>query len=154
MKALLLALTAVVAAAAAENPVAWVVRAPAKATAGQSIAVQIDASIQTGWHLYSLDLPAGGPIATEISLAGGQPFALESSVAGPKPHMTFDRNFDMQVAFYTGKVTFKAPVKVAPDAPEGNQPLVFETRYQACDDRLCLPPKTVKVRAGIEVHRH
>jgi len=38
-----------------------------------------------------------------------------------------------------------------PDAPPGLQKLLVEARYQSCNDRLCLPPKTVKLEASVEV---
>jgi hypothetical protein len=33
----------------------------------------------------------------------------------------------------------------------GRQTLVVAARYQSCNDTLCLPPKTVKVEAVVDV---
>ncbi len=154
MKWACLLLACTLLAGAAENPVAWTVKTPAKpVAAGQLFTVQIEGDIQPGWHLYSLDQPSGGPIATEVSLGAGQPFELTGSVTGPKPHIMFDQNFDMQVQFYTDKANFKAPIKVADDASAGKVTLVVEARYQACNDNLCLPPKTVKAEGAVEIRR-
>jgi thiol:disulfide interchange protein DsbD len=145
-------LLAVAVLTAVENPVAWsfktVPKKPVKS--GENFTLRLDAVIEHGWHLYSIDQPSGGPIATEISLASGPPFEL-GVVTGPKPHLLFDSNFDMQVGFYAEKAEFSLPVKVGPDAATGRQTLVVEARYQSCNDKLCLPPKTVTLEAPVDV---
>jgi hypothetical protein len=73
------------------------------------------------------------------------------AVTGPKPHVLFDSNFDMQVGFYTERAEFHVPVKVAADAPAGRQTLVVATRYQSCNDTLCLPPKTVRLHVFVDI---
>ena len=137
---------------AAENPVSWSFKAPPKKSvkAGENIAVKLVATIEPGWHLYSLDQPSGGPVATEISLDTGSPFEM-GIVTGPKPHVLFDSNFDMQVGFYVEKAEFHLPVKVEPKAAGGRQTLVVAARYQSCNDKLCLPPKTVKLEVVVDV---
>jgi hypothetical protein len=144
---------AVCAAFAAENPVAWsIANAPKKPVKpGEAFTLRLVAEIQAGWHVYSIDQRPGGPIPAEISLAGGQPFEPAASVEGPKPHSIFDPNFDMQVAFYARKADFRVPVKTAGDAPPGKRTLLVEARYQCCNDKECLPPKTVKVEAPVEI---
>jgi hypothetical protein len=144
---------ALCAAVAAENPVAWsITNAPKKPVKpGDAFTLRLVAEIQPGWHVYSIDQSSGGPIATEISLAGGQPFEPAASVEGPKPLSIFDSNFDMRVAFYAGKAAFRVPVKTEADAPAGKWSLLLEARYQCCNDKLCLPPKTVKLEAPVEI---
>ena len=145
-------LLAVAVLPAAENPVSWSFKTPPKKSvkAGESFALKLLAMIEPGWHLYSMDQPSGGPITTEISLATGGPFEL-GAVTGSKPHVLFDSNFNMLVGFYAGKAEFHLPVKVAPDAPPGRQTLVVATRYQSCNDTLCLPPKTVRLDISVDV---
>ena len=122
-------LLAVAVLPAAENPVTWSFKTtPRKSVkAGESFVLKLVATIEAGWHLYSLDQPSGGPVATEISLATSAPFEM-GAVTGPKPHVLFDSNFDMQVGFYTERAEFHLPVRVAPDAPAGRQTLVIATR--------------------------
>lgn len=155
MKPAILALVFASLVSAAENPVAWTVKAPSKAVAnGQKTTLLLVAEIKPGWHLYALDLPEGGPIPTEISLASGQPFELAGAVEAPKAHSIFDPNFNMQVAFYIDKAEFKLPVKVGPGTPPGKQTVVVEARYQTCNDKLCLPPKTVHVESALQIRGH
>jgi DsbC/DsbD-like thiol-disulfide interchange protein len=145
-------LLAVAALPAEENPVVWSLKTTTKKPirAGEYFTLRLIAAIQPGWHLYSIDQQSGGPIATEISLTAGAPFEL-GNVTGPTPHVLFDPNFDMQVGFYAGKAEFTLPVKVIPDTSGGRQTLAVAARYQSCNDKLCLPPKTVKLEVPVEV---
>jgi DsbC/DsbD-like thiol-disulfide interchange protein len=143
-----------VAAGAAEDPVAWSGKtSPEKPLPrGARFTVELEAVIQPGWHLYSLDQPDGGPIATEITLPAGQPFSFAGSIAAPKPHSVFDANFNMRVGFYLEKAQFRVPLEVGSGAAAGKTTLNIQTRYQCCNDKLCLPPKKVTVPISIEVH--
>jgi hypothetical protein len=53
------------------NPIKWKIKTEALPTqigAGSKFNLQVIASIDEGWHLYSPDQPAGGPIPTRIAL--------------------------------------------------------------------------------------
>ena len=51
----------------------------------------------------------------------------------------------MEVELYEGEAVFTLPVRVAPGAAPGAQKLVVSASYQSCNNKICLPPKTVKV---------
>jgi thiol:disulfide interchange protein DsbD len=108
------------------------------------------ATIQPGWHLYSLKPIAEGPIPTRIWIGEGQPFSLASAVQAPDPTTTRDPTLNMEVEFYEGETPFTLPVKVATGAT-GAQTLTVSASYQSCNDKLCLPPKTVKVQLPVTV---
>jgi DsbC/DsbD-like thiol-disulfide interchange protein len=143
-----------VAACAAEDPVAWSGKPSSTKpmVGGARFTVELEALIQPGWHLYSLDQPDGGPIATEISLPEGQPFSFAGIIAAPKPHTVFDPNFNMRVGFYLEKVQFRVPLEVGRAATAGTAKLNIQTRYQCCNDKICLPPKKVTVPISVEIH--
>ncbi|MGC2656955.1 MAG: protein-disulfide reductase DsbD N-terminal domain-containing protein [Bryobacteraceae bacterium] len=140
------------AALGAENPVSWsIANSPKKPVrAGTSFALHLQAQIQSGWHLYSIDQDSGGPVATEISAAGNPNFQL-GAIKGPKPIQLFDPNFNQRVGFYVDKAEFTVPVQVSPSGTAGSQTLPLQIRYQSCNDKMCLPPKTIKVDAPVEV---
>jgi DsbC/DsbD-like thiol-disulfide interchange protein len=141
------------AAGAAEDPVAWSgAPSPQKPLMrGTRFMVELDARIQPGWHLYALDQPDGGPIATEISLPTGQQFSFAGAVLAPKPHTVFDPNFSMRVGFYLEKARFRVPLEVGRDAEAGIRTLNIQMRYQCCNDKMCLPPKKTTVAISVEV---
>ena len=69
--------------AAVKPPVQWHVKtAPAKAVkAGAKFTVSITGQIDSGWHLYALQEPQDGPLATEIALTDGDPPKLTIATA-------------------------------------------------------------------------
>jgi thiol:disulfide interchange protein DsbD len=118
---------------------------------GEKFGVHLIATINGGWHIYSISQPPGGPIATVISLRSGLPFTLSDAIEGPEPEKAFDSNFQMKTEFYREAATFMLPLVVAADSLEGRQKLEVAVRFQACNETACLPPKTVKLEKEIEV---
>ncbi|MFN2531240.1 MAG: protein-disulfide reductase DsbD family protein [Pyrinomonadaceae bacterium] len=137
--------------ARAQNPVTWSItaNAPASLKAADKFTAQVNAQIQTGWHLYSLTQGAGGPIPTRISLPEGQPFKLAGNATGPRPRVEMDPNFQINTETHEGNISFRVPVLVNAEAPSGTQALNINVRFQACNDKLCLPPRTVKLSAPV-----
>ena len=140
-------------AAAPADPVAWKLQyspaAPVKA--GARFNVKLLAEVQEGWHLYSLKPMAEGPIPTRIWIAEGQPFSLAGAVQSPDPQVMQDPSFGMEVELYEGEAIFTLPVRVAAGASPGPQKLVVSASSQSCNNKLCLPPKTVKVELPIAI---
>jgi thiol:disulfide interchange protein DsbD len=140
-------------AAAPADPVAWKLQNPpvTPVKAGARFNVKLLATVQDGWHLYSLKPMAEGPIPTRIWIAEGQPFSLAGAVQSPDPQVMQDASFGMEVELYEGEAVFTLPVRVAPSAAPGAQKLVVSASYQSCNNKLCLPPKTVKVEVPITI---
>lgn len=149
---LMVALAACLAAAPAD-PVAWKLQTPpvAPLKPGARFNVKLLAAVEDGWHLYSLKPMAEGPIPTRIWIAEGQPFSLAGAVQSPDPRVMQDASFGMEVELYEGEVEFTLPVRVAPGADPGARKLVVSASYQSCNNKLCLPPKTVKVEVPITI---
>jgi DsbC/DsbD-like thiol-disulfide interchange protein len=147
------ALAAFLLAAAPGDPIVWrVENPPAKAVkAGSRISLKLAAKIQDGWHLYSMKPLDEGPIPTRIWLAEGQPFQLAGAIQASPPQSMHDPSFNMEVEFYEGEAVFDLPVRVV--AAEGPQKVVISTSFQACDYKICLPPKTVKVEVPVSVSK-
>ena len=136
------------------NPIRWSIQKENSASAvkaGDKFNVQVIAAIDEGWHLYSLDQPAGGPIPTRISVPEDQKFKLEGDIESPLPQVLFDPNFNMDTQFYEGEAVFKLPVEIAKDAEAGKNTLFVNVFFQTCNEQTCLPPKTVKLNTEIEV---
>jgi thiol:disulfide interchange protein DsbD len=138
-------------AAAQDDPIGWTLaKTPTSATAGQTFRIQLTATIEAGWHLYSISQGPGGPIATRISVPQGQPFTFDGAIDAPPPHVVFDSGFNMDTEIYEEKAIFTLPVKVSAQA-SGAQVLHVQAYYQTCNDKFCLPPKTVKLETPIAV---
>ena len=139
--------------APAQNPVSWSIKANAGRALkpGDKLNVQVIAQIEGGWHIYSLTQGAGGPIPLRITVPDGQPFKLAGSAKGPAPRVKMDPNFGINTETYDGSASFNVPLMVAADAQPGAQNVQVNVRYQACSDTLCLPPKTAKLSAPVEL---
>jgi hypothetical protein len=139
--------------AAAPDPVAWKVEeAPLKPVkAGARFTVRVVAKIQEGWHLYSMKPMDDGPVPTRIWLADGQPFQPAGAVKGDEPQTMQDPTLKMELELYEGTAGFALPVKIAPGTAAGAQTMVVNATYQSCNNKMCLPPKTVKVEVPVTI---
>ncbi|HUA82738.1 MAG TPA: protein-disulfide reductase DsbD domain-containing protein [Bryobacteraceae bacterium] len=124
------------------DPVQWNLNSDqAKAAPGSSVTLKLTAQLQTGWHLYSLTTPAGGPIPTTVKLTDNP--AIDSfKLYQPKPERKFDPNFNLDTETFENQVVFWITANLKKDAPAGSADLTAEVRYQSCNDKVCLPPKT------------
>lgn len=149
----LLAAAPVVAQDAGErlDPVTWTLAAPPQAKAGGRLTAKLTARIADGWHLYSLKELDGGPIPTSIAVPKGQPFRLAGSIEAPAPITAHEEAFGMDVEFYLGEVEFGVPLETAADTKAATSKLAVTARYQACDNKQCLPPKTVRLERAVEI---
>ncbi len=139
-------------AAFAQNPVSWSLESDAKGKslkADEKFSAKLKAVIEGEWHLYAVEQPKGGPFPTKITVAENLPFELDGKTSSPEPITKFDPNFGIDTKFFAEKAEFDVPLKVTADA--NGDDLAINVRYQVCDDKVCLPPKTVKVSfAGFE----
>ncbi len=136
------------------TPIRWTFPDGARTTTvkpGETIRIRLAARIENGWHLYSMKELEGGPKPTRIAMPEGQPFTLAGSIQQPDPIKSHDPNFDMDVEYYSESAEFVLPVKVAANAAAGSAKLQVTVRFQSCSDRLCLPPRTVKLERAVQV---
>lgn len=135
-----LALMALVTQAQILTPVKWKIKLDDKDGAAEK-EILFTATADKGWHLYDMNLPEGGPISTSFTfetLKGaelvGQP---TSSVT---PTTVFDEQFQMNLRWYAGSVTFTQKLKVT-DAAKFKAEGAVE--FMACNDETCLPPDQI-----------
>ncbi len=135
------------------NPVKWSAKSEATKPVkiGDQFRIQLTAEIEEGWHLYSTEEMPMGPKPTRIGLAANQPFEMPDSVESPIPKTAFDENFGISTEFYEESATFSLPVKATEKAVSGKQKVTVQIRYQTCTDKLCLPPKLVKLAVEVEI---
>ena len=95
------------------DPIRWTISTDVRdkpVKKGDRFAVILTAHIGEGWHLYSLDQTAGGPIPTRIALPDGQGFKLADEIDAPIPRVEFDPVFNLETQFYEGSPEFIVPV--------------------------------------------
>ncbi len=147
--ALLMALAAGALRAQKLDPVRWSLAVDSPAAPGATVAARLTASIDPGWHLYSLSTPKG-PIPTTVRIAGS-PAVAAYRIYQPQPAVKFDPNFQADTETFDNQAVFWIAVELAKDAA-GTVELTAQVRYQACDERQCLLPvrKTASAMLSID----
>ena len=105
-------------------------------------AIVFTAVAERGWHLYDMNLPAGGPVSTSITfetLKGAE--LVGKPVASVAPTSVYDELFAMNLRWYSGTVAFTQNIKVT-DAKAFK--VSGELEFMACNDETCLPPERVE----------
>jgi len=107
---------------------------------GVTVEISVKATLDDGWHIYSLTQPAGGPVATTVRLDPCH--VLET--AGPVRQGTFEKHresaFGVDVESFSGTAEFWVPARVVATAKPGSYTCAVRLRGQACDGKICLPP--------------
>jgi DsbC/DsbD-like thiol-disulfide interchange protein len=142
MKKLLLMVVALVMCAGAyaqiETPVRW--SYAAKKLNGKEAVVYLKATIQPGWHIYSLNVGDGGPIKTSFEFTPSKLYAPVGKTTEPTPVSKFEKAFNMNVTYFEKEVVFSQKISLkSASATSVTGKLTFMT----CNDKKCLPPDDV-----------
>jgi len=127
------------------EPVKWSTKV--EAVEAESATLVMIATIDKGWHLYSQFLPDGGPIKTTFSLIPSSDYELIGTVTEGKATDFYDKNFEMQLKYFSNKAEFRQNIKVNTNKKfkvEGN------VEFMVCDDEKCLPPNMVNLSFDIK----
>jgi len=147
-----LASIALATTASAQAPVHWTATSEAKTAApGAKVDVTLSASIDKGWHIYSLTQGPGGAIPSEITVPSGQPFSISGDIKATPPDVKFDKNFGIQVETYENKADFTVPIQVSKKAKSSSKKAQIAVSYEVCNTRICLPPRMDKVTVDLHV---
>jgi thiol:disulfide interchange protein DsbD len=99
------------------------------------------ANIDNGWHLYSTNIPEGGPIKTSFTFEESTGYEL---IGGIKQLSTvikkFDNSFQMELEWFSKEALFSQKVKL-----KNNAAIIVKgsLEFMCCDDETCLPPTDV-----------
>lgn len=140
---LLFALSVVGCAAQKLDPIHWALGPFPEAKAGTEFKIPVRARLDAHWHLYSLTTPPP-PKPTKMQALEGAPYEVVR-VEQPAPTRKRDVNFDSDTETFEGSVQFTVVAKALKDIAANQADLVVEVRYQACDDKQCLPPRKKQV---------
>lgn len=129
-----------------DSPVRWIAHRLTKPVrAGDLFELRVEAVIEGDWHLYSTTQPPGGPNPTTFSISSAELLRSGGAVRQSNPDTQFDPNFGIQTEFFTVGADFWVPLRVADGVRPGAHQTRIQVVYQVCNDRLCLPPRTVDI---------
>ena len=106
-----------------------------------------DLTISDGWHVYSTNLPADGPISAELNfdtISGAIP--VGSILFKGNEIEKMDPVFGIKVRYFEKKVSFYQDLLIT--SPDYILEGAFT--YGACNDESCLPPQHIEFNCSAE----
>jgi len=111
--------------------------------------VKLSLEVRTGYHCNSNKPLDDYLIPLKLTWAPGP---LESpEVTYPAPQMEKYSFSPTPLSVYTGNFDLMTKFKVSASATPGQAIITGKLKYQACNDRMCLTPKTIDVSIPIDI---
>ena len=128
------------------EPVKW--QFSLNSVSDTEVEIVAEAAIDEGWHLYSVNLPEGGPVPTSISLIESGKYEAAGEIKQePQPEKQYDQAFDMELSWFSNSATLTLPVRI-----KSSDVKVVEgyVEFMVCDDEQCLPPDRLDFSLPLE----
>ncbi|HEY0731476.1 MAG TPA: protein-disulfide reductase DsbD domain-containing protein [Chitinophagaceae bacterium] len=124
----------------AQNPVSWAFTS--KKISDKVYELHLTATIQPGWHLYSQKQPEDAIAQpTSFTFNNNPLLNFDGTVKElGKMEKYTDKLLDVSAYQYSNKVNFVQVVKLKGKVKTA---VTGKLEFQTCDDKKCLPPKTV-----------
>lgn len=137
---LLLLSVSALSGAFAQSPVSWAFNS--KKVGANMYELRLTATMQPGWHLYSQTQPSDAVAQpTSFTFNSNPLLSLDGKVKEVgKLEKFHDAKLEVSANQYSGKVDFVQVIKVKGSAKTN---VTGKLEFQTCDDKKCLPPKTV-----------
>ncbi|HEX2967914.1 MAG TPA: cytochrome c biogenesis protein CcdA [Bacteroidales bacterium] len=104
------------------------------------------ANIEEGSHIYSMDIPEGGPIPTTVKVDSSSSFRIEGKAYEAfKPEDVFDEAFGMNIKTFSHRAEFRQ--KVIADKPSFK--VTGVVNFMACNNVTCSPPQDVEFEIAV-----
>jgi hypothetical protein len=117
--------------------------------AGETVRTKLLASIDAGFHVNSDK--QDDPYLIPLRLTWTPGVLEKPSIAYPKPETAKLAFSEKPVNIYTGGFEVVTEFKTSSKAKSGPSVLAGKLRFQACNDRECLIPRTIDVEIPVEI---
>lgn len=118
--------------------------------AGQAVDVALVARVQEGWHVNAHRPTFDYLIGTSVRWADGSDLQV-TGTRYPEPKALRLDFAGEAIDVYEGKAVIFATVRPDAAIPPGERRLTARLRVQACNDKTCLRPSTVRARLPVPV---
>ncbi|MDN3665852.1 protein-disulfide reductase DsbD domain-containing protein [Algibacter miyuki] len=105
------------------------------------------ATIEENWHLYSQNVPEGGPVSTTFLFESSDYYLKKGNTKEDVGHVINDPVFNMKIKFFETKTSFKQRILIKENIPFK---VVGTVEFMVCDDSRCLPPTEVDLIFNIK----
>lgn len=116
---------------------------------GASAEVKIKVNLRPGFHCNS-NTPADD-FLIPLKLTWAKEPLVAEQVTYPKPQHEKYAFSPNPVSVFTGDFEIATRFKALPTANPGMAMMTGKLRYQACNEKECLPPKTIDVRMMLDI---
>ncbi len=117
------------------TPVKW--KSAVRLTDDTHGIVTFTATIDDGWHMYSTETVADGPVPTSVDWKELRGVKLEGTIVPDhKPQRHHDPNFGVDLSWWTGRVTLSQRFTVT----GGDYSIKGTVSYMSCNDTQCSSP--------------
>ena len=131
----------------AQSPVTWTFTC--KKLPSGNYEIHMTATLDKGWHLYSQDQPDDAiAMPTTFTITGNPLIEVIGKIKEEgKMEKFHDKELKLSAHQYSNTVNFVQTVKL-----KGKIKTSFSgsVEYQTCDDKKCLPPKTVNFKVALD----
>ena len=104
------------------------------------------ATIEEKSHLYSMNIPDGGPIPTSFTFSESDDYVLSGETREmDEGEIVWDQAFEMEIKYFSDVAEFRQTISSASD----NFSVSGYVTYMACDDERCSPPQDVEFTINI-----
>lgn len=111
-----------------------------KTISDTEVQIVFTGKIDAGWHVYSTDLPAGGPISATFNVDKIEGAELLGKLTPQgKEIENFDKVFEMKLRYFENTASFVQSLKIT----GATYRIEGYLEYGACNDENCLPPTEV-----------
>jgi len=131
----------------AQNPVNW--SFSSKKVSEKTFEIHLTANIQSGWHLYSQNQPDDAiAIPTTVKINSNPLLKMDGKIKEVGSMEKYkDKVLGISAHQYSNKVDFVQVVKMKSNAKTN---VSGSVEFQTCDDKKCLPPKTVNFNIALK----
>lgn len=129
---------------AAANPVKW--EYSYEAINENEGYVVIKAKIEKDWHVYSQAVVADGPIPTSFQFISNASYELVEKTNESPSEKVYSEMFGADVASFSNEAVFKQKIR---RKTKNEFSVSAELEFMACNNSMCLPPKTIPFSVNI-----
>ena len=105
--------------------------------------LSIIAKIDKSWHIYSQNVPSGGPAPTSFTFPNSKNYKTIGSVIEPAGHEVDDPVFNIRIKYFADKAVFTQTIERKTSEPFTINAIIF---FMVCNDNSCLPPGEKEVK--------
>lgn len=122
---------------------------PVRIKPGSVTAVSLRAELTPGYHINSHAPSDEYLIPLRLSWSPGPAEVVKISF--PEPRLETYQFSEKPLSVFTGDFDITTTFRLPAGVEAGRLPIEGSLRYQACSDRMCLPPRTIAVQLVLEI---